>query len=202
MKIRNLSRSLPANYIVFDVLYDKFQSLMNEPLRVRRDRLSELVKQCNHPQMILSEAIVGKGKAFFQEVTKLGLEGMIAKRRDSRYLPGQRTDAWIKVKKGETVSCAIIGYEPDGAEDFRSLILAAEQDGVLRYVGKVGTGIDTSMRKKLNALIRSRPRAKPFVPCKIKGKWIEPGLFCFVHCLERAGTGTLRMPVFKQLAEE
>jgi DNA ligase D-like protein (predicted ligase) len=202
LKVRNLARAVPATYIVFDLLCEGFVPCMNQPLFARRAVLKQLLGQCNHPQLVLAEAIEGAGKAFFQEVTKMGLEGMIAKRRDSRYLPGQRTDAWIKVKKGETVSCAIIGFEPDGANDFRSLILAADQDGVLCYVGKVGTGIDASMRKKLNALMRSRPRAKPFVPCKIKGTWIEPGLYCFVHCLERASTGTLRMPVFKQLAEE
>lgn len=202
LKIRHLANALPATYVAFDLLYDGFRSIMGEPLMKRRDRLGEIVKQCNRPQIVLSEAIVGNGKAFFQEVCKLGLEGMIAKRFDSRYQPGQRTDAWIKVKKVERVSCAIIGYEPDGAADFRSLILAAEQNGELHYVGKVGTGIDASMRKKLNALMRSRARAKPFVPCKIKGKWIEPGLYCMVHCMERNASGTLRCPVFKDLIED
>ena len=201
LKVRNLAHSLPATYIVFDVLYEDYKVCMDEPLHARRLRLARIVKECNQPHLVLAEAIDGAGKAFFQEVVKLGLEGMIAKRRDSHYLPGQRTDAWIKVKKGETVSCAIVGYEPDGADDFRSLILAAQQDGVLRYVGKVGSGINAPMRKKLNALMRAQPRAKPFVPCKTKGKWIEPGYYCFVHCLERAGNGTLRMPVFKELVE-
>jgi bifunctional non-homologous end joining protein LigD len=201
LKVRNLAISLPATYIVFDVIYTAYRSCMDKPLFERRAMLSQILKTCNSPCLVLCDAIDGAGVAFFDEVRKLGLEGMIAKRRDSKYLPGQRTDAWIKVKKGETVSCAIVGYEPDGADDFRSLILAAERDGSLHYVGKVGSGIDATVRKKLNSLMRARPRAKPFVLCKTKGKWIEPGLFCMVHCLEWA-RGTLRMPVFKELIED
>src|ERR1019366_3431744 len=53
LKIRNLSNTLPATYVAFDLLYDGFQSLLNEPLHMRRDRLSQIVKQCNQPQMIL-----------------------------------------------------------------------------------------------------------------------------------------------------
>jgi DNA ligase D-like protein (predicted ligase) len=202
LKIRSMSRTQPVTYIAFDLLYDQFHSIMDEPLQGRRDRLARIVKQCNQPQLVLSEAIIGKGKAFFQEVSKLGLEGMIAKRLDSRYQPGQRTDAWVKVKKGATVCCAIIGYEPDDHDDFRSLILAADQEGTLRYVGKVGSGIDSGVRKTLNALVRESSRAKPFVPCKIKGKWVEPGLYCLVHYMEQTANGHLRMPVFKELVKQ
>lgn len=202
-KIRNHARFLPATYVVFDVLYEGFASCMDEPLGARRERLHALVDQRKNPHLLIGESITGAGKAFFTEIAKLGLEGMVAKRLDSKYLPGQRTDAWIKVKKGETLGCAIIGYEPDGERDFRSLIIAApDENGTLAYVGKVGSGIDDAMHAKLLALMRARPRAKPFVPCKIKGKWIEPGLFCVVHCLERTRTGTLRMPVFKGLVQE
>ena len=56
-----------------------------------------------------------------------GLEGVVAKRLTSRYQPGQRTGAWTKVKRSETVQCAIIGFLPAGQDDFRSLILAANE---------------------------------------------------------------------------
>jgi DNA ligase D-like protein (predicted ligase) len=201
-KFQNLARFTPATYVVFDVLYDGFTSCMDEPLLARRARLQTLVDRHPNPHLLIGASIDGAGTAFFSEIAKLGLEGMVAKRRVSKYLPGQRTDAWIKVKKGETLGCAIIGYEPDGDNDFRSLILAAEQEGELHYVGKVGSGIEDAMHTRLYALMRARLRAKPFVPCKIKGKWIEPGLYCVVHCLERTANGTLRMPVFKGLVEE
>jgi bifunctional non-homologous end joining protein LigD len=201
LKIRTLCRTLPATYVVFDLLFDGYASIMAQPLQARRERLRQLVKECDQPYFVLSEGIVGKGKAFFQEACAQNLEGVIAKRLQSRYLPDQRTDAWIKIKRGETVCCAIIGFLPSGKDDFRSLILAAETDGVLHHVGQVGTGFDMSLRKKLNALLWSRLRAKPIIPCKIKGKWIEPGLYCLVHCMERTASGHLRAPSFKGLVE-
>jgi ATP-dependent DNA ligase len=78
LKIRSLARNLPATYIVFDLLYEGFQSIMDEPLVIRRDKLRSLVKKCNQPYLILSEGVVGQGKAFFQQVTGQDMEGVIA----------------------------------------------------------------------------------------------------------------------------
>ena len=73
---------------------------------------------------------------------------MVAKRLDSRYLPGQRTDAWTKIKKSTTIYCAVIGFVPDGDHDFKSLIVATDVDGELSYVGRVGSGIDDKIRAR------------------------------------------------------
>lgn len=204
LKIRNLAKSLPATYIVFDLLYLNFREQMSLPLQARREKLAGLLKAWGQPRLVLSEGIVGQGKAYFHEVCKQGLEGIVAKRLNSRYLPGQRTDAWIKIKKGETVTCAIIGFVPAAGdeEDFRSLILAADVAGELRHVGQVGTGFNLAMRQKINGLLRARLRSKPVIPCTIKGKWIEPVLFCRVHCMETTGRGHLRAPTFQGLLEE
>jgi ATP-dependent DNA ligase len=193
---------MPATYIVFDLLYDAYQSLLDQPLKARRQRLAQLVKDCGQPGLVLSEGIVGKGIAFFREACAQELEGVVAKRLDSRYLPGQRTDAWIKIKRGETVCCAIIGFVPSGKDDFRNLIIAAETGGVLQHVGQVGTGFNRELRQKLNRLLRAHPRPKPIIPCKVKGQWVEPGLYCLVHCMERSPRGHLRAPAFKALVEE
>ncbi len=158
LKVKNLAKSLPATYIVFDLLYEGYESWMEKPLNVRRERLATLVKEYNQPRLVLSEGIVGQGKAFFRAVVAQELEGLIAKRLDSRYGPGQRTDAWVKIKRGEQVLCAVIGFLPSGKDDFRSLILAADHEGSLRYVGKVGTGFDNALRKKINKLLWSRFR--------------------------------------------
>jgi DNA ligase D-like protein (predicted ligase) len=202
LKIRSLARAQTATYIVFDLLYDRFESIMEQPLKARRERLRQLVKECGQPQLVLSEAIAVRGIATFEHACAQQLEGVVAKRVLSRYLPGQRTDAWIKIKRGETVCCAIIGFVPSGKDDFRNLILAAETGGVLHHVGQVGSGFDMTLRKKLNALLRGRLRDKPIIPCKIKGKWIEPGLYCLVHCMERTASGHLRAPAFKELLEQ
>src|SRR5262249_55179163 len=151
------------------------------------------------PRLVLSVGIVGQGKALFKEVCTQGLEGVVAKRLTSLYLPGKRSDAWMKIKRGESSLCLIVGFVPAGKDDFRSLILAEQMDGKLRCVGKVGTGFDGKVRARLNHWLWSRQCPKPIVPCKIKGKWVEPGLYCKVSYLERTARGDFRAPVFEQL---
>lgn len=201
-KIRTLARSTPATYIVFDLLYEEHQSIMPQPLHQRRERLRRLVQKSASPLLVLSEGVEGHGLAFFQEACRQGLEGMIAKRLESRYLPGKRTDAWVKVKRRADLLCAIVGFVPAGADDFRSLILAVQENGQLRCVGKVGTGFDRALRQRLNQSLWSRLRQTPLVPCSIKGKWVEPGLYCRVSFLERTPGGELRFPVFEEMMEE
>lgn len=201
LRIRSLARTVPATYIVFDLLYENYQSVMAEPLRDRRELLRALVKKAANPHLILSEGVEAKGKSFFAQVSKQGLEGMIAKRLGSKYLPGKRTDAWIKVKKQEELLCAIMGFLPSGVDDFQSLILAAHEEDSFRCVGKVGTGFNAAMRRRLNSLLWSRLVPKPWVSCKIRGKWVSPGLFCRVRFMERTSGGELRAPSFQGLLE-
>jgi len=199
MRVRNVARAYRATYIVFDLLYENFEPLLTHPLSERRERLSRLLKEVKHARLMLSEAVVGTGRAFFEEVCRQNLEGVVAKRLGSQYLPGKRTEAWFKIKKQCEVICAIVGFQPSGPDDFRSLIIAIEENGKLNCVGKVGTGFSTPLRKRINELLWSRLRPKPVIPCNVKGKWIEPGLFCRVGYFERTESGDLRAPAFKEL---
>jgi ATP-dependent DNA ligase len=96
LKIRSLARTFPVTYVVFDLLYQRFESLLALPLRARRQRLETVVRACTNPRFVFSEGIVGPGRAFFEAVCQYGLEGVVAKRLDGRYRPGRR--AWIKIK--------------------------------------------------------------------------------------------------------
>jgi ATP-dependent DNA ligase len=89
---------MPATYMVFDLLYEGYRSLLAEPLSQRRERLRQLVLDLDRPQLIFSEGIVGPGRVLFEEVCRQGLEGLMAKRLTSRYRPGKRTTAWLKIK--------------------------------------------------------------------------------------------------------
>lgn len=202
IKIRALSKHLPATYIVFDILYDAGRPVMDRPFAERRRLLEERLKKWKQSRLLLSEGVAGKGKELFRAVAEQGLEGVVAKRLGSRYLPGERSDSWIKIKRSLTLTCLVIGFLPEGKDDFRSLILAAEEDGQLQCVGKVGTGFDQAMRDRVNEWLRAHPRNKPLVQCKDKGRWVEPGLFCQVTCLERTPGRELRMPVFLGLVKE
>jgi DNA ligase D-like protein (predicted ligase) len=204
LKVRTLAKSTPATLIVFDLLYENFAPLMNLELVARRRRLEQLVRAAALPQLVLSDGVSGPGQAFFDEVCKRGLEGVVAKRLNSRYLPGQRSDAWIKIKRGDRARYAIIGFvvSTSAANDFRNLILAEESDAGLHYVGKVGTGFNEAVRRQLNELLWARLRPKPAAPCKIRGKWVAPGLYCTVRFMERTPAGEFRMPVFEELFVE
>ncbi len=97
-KIRTLARRTPATYVVFDQLFDRYRSLMNEPLSTRREIMLKTVGHASHQQLIASDGVVGPGRSFYEHVVREALEGVVAKRLASRYLSGRRTGAWIKIK--------------------------------------------------------------------------------------------------------
>ena len=197
-RIASLSRSTPATFVVFDLLYENFEPLIKVPLAERRARLEKIVAQSPESRLVLSEGILGQGVALFEQTSAQELEGIVAKKLTSTYSPGRRSESWVKIKRRVSVHCAILGYLPDG-DDFKSLVIAIEEEGELRCVGLVGSGIDTAVRTKLNRLLKERARATPVIPCEPDGAWVEPGLFCVVSYNERTPQGNLRAPVFERL---
>ena len=152
------------------------------------------------PRLVVSEGIVGEGVAFYDQMVRLELEGMVAKRLSSPYRPGQRTDAWTKIKTTEEAVFAILGFLPDGEDDLKSLVLGTEVDGQLVSVGRVGSGLTVLMRRRLLGLCRDLERPDPLVDCGPEGRGVSPGLFCRVSYLERTRNG-LRAPVFLELLQ-
>ena len=190
----------PATYVVFDQLYDGFASIMPQRCDARRERLRELVAAAAQSRLAMSEGVVGTGEAYFDRAAAEGLEGVIAKRLDSPYQPGKRTGAWLKIKRHETFQCVVVGFVPEGEDDFGSLILAAvEDDGALSNVGRVGSGFDARLRERINRYLWRNLRERPVIRCKDKGLWVEPGLYCTVRCMERTADGRLRAPVFGEV---
>ncbi len=198
MKIQALSRSRPVTYVVFDLLYRGYESLMKEPLATRRDRLGEVVDRAGSPGLVVSDGIVGRGTAFFEQVTSRGIEGVVAKRLDDPYRPGRRTRSWTKFKAAAEIHCVILGFSVEDG-DLRSLVIAAEENGRLRSVGRVGGGMSDEVRKELLARLERIPRAEPVIDCSTDANWVEPELFCRVRYLERTPDGNLRAPVFVDL---
>jgi bifunctional non-homologous end joining protein LigD len=199
LKAKLLAKVMPATYVVFDQLYRDFASVMKEPLLERRELVAKTVKKLRSSLVVFSEAVVGNGQVMFEEATKADLEGIVAKRLASIYTPGRRSDAWIKIKRQETIACVIVGYVPEGEDDFSALIVAGECEGVLTMLGKVGTGFDAALRTRLNKAFAKRLCESPVISCKIRGKWLEPSLYCTVRFMERTVGGQLRAPVFGEL---
>lgn len=193
------ARSHPVVYVVFDLLFARGESLLGLPLHQRRAALQPLVAACGQPRLLLSEGVVGRGLSLFAASKEQGLEGIVGKRLDSPYRPGERTDAWQKIKAVHQLHCLILGYEPDGPRDFKSLIVATDVDGQLRCVGKVGSGLDEAERSELRRLLFARKAPRPLVDAGMTGEWVTPGLYCTVHFLEWTASGSLRAPVFVAL---
>ena len=199
-RAHDAARLSPVVYVVFDLLYADGESLLALPLRERRERLARVVAAAALPRVVASDGVVGDGLALFAAARGRGLEGIVGKRLASPYLPGERTDAWQKWKVQRQVHCLILGYEPDGARDFKSLIVATDVHGELRCVGKVGSGIGEAERTELKRLLFASRTARPLIEPGLPGRWVAPGIYCTVNFLEWTAGGALRAPVFVALA--
>ena len=110
-KIRNLSKTMPATFVVFDLLFDCYHNVMNQPLVERRERLRQIVKALGQPSLVMSEGIVGHGKALFQEACAQNLEGVMAKAakaaicRANGPTPGSRSNAAKRWYAWSLASC-------------------------------------------------------------------------------------------------
>ncbi len=175
---------------------------MEEPLGERRKRLQDVVDSLGEERLMFTEGVVANGQAFFEQMREREFEGIVAKLLSSRYLPGQRTDAWTKIKQAYRIHCLILGYmtAEDDPNDLRSLIIATDEDGQLRPVGRVGSGLTDEMRRQLIELLSPRIRETALIPCNERGTWVEPGFYCTVTYLEKTQAG-LRAPVFVELLE-
>lgn len=201
-RVQALRNSMPVTFVVFDLLYERGTSIMSQPLAERRARLTELLDgDAAPPYVVLSSGVVGTGLEYFEAAVAQELEGVMAKRLESRYQTGRRTDDWLKIKRTQHIQCAVVGFTRTG-KDLRSLIIAAQIDGELRCVGKVGSGLSTAVREDLEVRLAARQRDSPWMDCEIEGLWVEPGLYCNVSYLELTRAGHLRAPVFLDLIED
>jgi len=207
IKIQNLVRTHPASYVVFDVLYLGGYPVMERPLSARRELLRGLVERAASPRLVMSDGVVGEGVQTFEQMRAMGLEGMVAKHLDSSYAPGARTDAWIKVKTTQQMHCVILGYALDDAGGLKSLIVGTNDEGRLRCVGKVGSGLADAERRGLQERLDALRRDAPLIETGETGEtaersvWVEPELFCLVSYHERTPDGNLRAPVYEGLVE-
>lgn len=193
-----LAAERPVRYIAFDLLYRDFTSLIDQPLSARRDRLLELDVPA---PMAVSEAVRTEGRRLYESVCSAGLEGIMAKRLDSRYRPGRRSDVWIKVKRRLRALCAIVGFMPQEGGDIQSVAVAIDRDGVLTYAGRVGTGYREQERLRLARLLHERVADRALVELPAGAVGVRPGLYCEVSFMDQTRDGVLRAPVFERLIE-
>lgn len=201
------SRRTPAYCYLFDCLYLDGRSLMEDPQERRRWWLVDSVRK-GVTNFRISES-VDDGKELFKAAKQLGIEGVMAKLKDARYIPGKRSDAWIKVKVKETMDCVIIGFtrgEGERERYFGSLQLAEDSGDDLIYRGRVGTGFDDRLLKSLADRFKEMLAESRTVDDEVheenKTVWIQPTLKCEVQYSMITDNGTFRDPVFKKLIED
>jgi len=204
--IRRRATEIPVTYMIFDVLWLEGHSKMDLPYTERRALLEELDLNGEHWRTPTYH--VGDGKAMLKASDEQGLEGVVAKRLDSRYEPGKRSGAWLKVKNHMSQELVIGGWLPGQggrSSTLGSLAVGFYEDGKLRYAGNVGTGFTQEVLGDLTEELRQIERPKsPFVgrqPPKAT-RFVEPKLVAEVEFRGWTKTRTLRQPSFKGLRDD
>ncbi len=189
----------PILYQAFDLLHLDGQSLLDVPLDSRKRLLSRVLRP--HPLVQYATHVVGEGSAFLDAALAGGLEGVVAKRRMSRYRPGERSSDWVKIKVWAEQEVAVIGWLPrqGSSDDLGSLIVAVMGPDGLVHAGQVGSGLGGRIRRQLLAEFAASARPDPPVPDAppVPGsRWVEPRIVARVEFSEWTPDGLLRQPTF------
>jgi len=204
-EIERMRKRIPVEMVAFDVLWLDGQDLTGLPLSERRDRLTSVVMEDRGLRFVYW--LPDEGRKFHRAALDLGLEGIIAKRAESTYLPGKRTDEWRKIKILKRQDCVVLGWTPGQrgrSGSFGALLVGAYRDGDLIWIGQVGTGFTDQMLKNLMERLKACQTDEPPIPDpelrKVKGaRWVRPELVCEVEYLQMTSIGKLRAPSFKGL---
>ncbi|MES2016860.1 MAG: DNA ligase D [Pseudomonadota bacterium] len=195
-------------YYLFDVPYLDGKDLRDVPLVTRRAMLKEVLDQVDTGTLRFSDEFGSDPEQLVAAACKIGLEGVIGKRREARYVQRRSSD-WIKLKCGQRQEFVIGGYtDPQGARTGIGALLLGTHDeqGVLQYAGNVGTGFDEAtlreLKKKLDALDTD---ASPFPAGAVAGRkhhWVKPRLIAEVSFAEWTKSGAIRHAVFHGLRSD
>lgn len=192
-------------YYVFDLLHLNGMDTLSLPLIDRKSFLPEIVENLEH--VVISDYVIGMGPALYKKTLDAGYEGVMAKKMDSIYIPGYRTDKWLKIKEVNTEEAIICGVADLEEYSFRSLILGRYDERKLFYMGNCGSGFSGEEQKKLiekfqNIKMSSSPFSEKINLKGRKPQWLKPELVCEVKFLEWTKDGKMRHPVYKGLRED
>ena len=192
--------AIPLAYMAFDLLHLDGKSLLEVPLEHRKRVLRRILRP--HPMVRYASHVAEEGITFTQVAAERGLEGVVAKRRDSHYQPGKRTRDWLKIKLRREQELVVVGWLPGRGthKDLGSLIVAVNEDGRLRHAGQVGSGIDTKTRRALLAALEPlRRKTSPLDPAPRlpEARWVEPKIVIRAEFAEWTTDKLLRQAAFK-----
>jgi bifunctional non-homologous end joining protein LigD len=202
-------------FYAFDVLHLEGTDLTTSPLEVRRAKLPDVLGESG---ILHSIELAGTPQQVIAAVTELGLEGIVAKRRSSRYTPGERNSDWLKLKLDRQQEFVIGGYRP-GPHGVDSLLVGYYDDGRLRFAGKVRAGFTPHVRREVHACLKPLATDRcPFVdlPSSKTSRWgggvtaeqmaemcwVKPTLVAQIRFVEWTADGHLRHAAFLGLRQD
>jgi bifunctional non-homologous end joining protein LigD len=187
-------------YWAFDLMFQDGDDLRGLSLLERKKRLKAILPK--HKLIAFSHHRVTFGTRFFHEAERNGLEGIMAKRADSPYLSGVRTDDWLKIKTSKRQEVVIAGFTAPKRTrpHFGALVLALREGKEWRFIGHVGAGFSHETLKELHGkLIKLKTAKSPFLK-KVRSEaittWVKPTLVAEVKFTEWTNSGEMRHPVY------
>jgi bifunctional non-homologous end joining protein LigD len=205
--VRRRAADVPVVYVIFDLLYLDDRSTMGLPFRERRARLEEL--GLSGPAWSTPALHLRDGAGLLAASAERGLEGLVAKRLDSRYEPGRRSGAWLKLKNDNRQEVVVGGWLPGQGRRHEGIgaLLVGCYDGAgqLRYAGRVGSGFGEAELRRLAARLGPLEQAaSPFAGRQppAGAVHVRPELVAEVAFNEWTRQGMLRQPTYKGLRED
>ncbi len=209
LRIELLSKSMPATYVVFDILNLNSKSLVNLPLIERKKTLEKTIEDS---ERVKKSFYTEDGELLWKNVKKLRLEGIVAKRKDSRYEIDTRSKNWLKIKVLKTLDCIICAYtsgEGKRKSYFGAFLCGAYYNRKLIYLGRVGTGWTESDMKNLLMVFKNLETNKnPFDEFEEEPKilkkihWLKPVLVAEIEFMNLSEDLKMRAPSFKRIRDD
>jgi len=199
VKIEFAAKKLPVCFTAFDILYLDNRQITQLPLSERKKILTENIQET--VGLAVSRFIDTNGVAFYNAAAEQGLEGIVAKRKDSKYYFGKTTKDWIKMKALQDADLIICGYYLNTGNT-ASAILGAYNCSIIQYQGHVTLGV---ARHDFDMMVKCQKTEKdnyPDFPDFGEAVWLAPRLVCRVEFMERTRGGGLRQPVFRGIRDD
>lgn len=200
IKIEMAAKKYPACFTAFDILYYEDRQVTDLTLTERKELLQKAVKS-EDSRFAVSRYIEKNGTAFYNIAKQQELEGIVAKRKDSKYYLDRRTKDWIKIKYLKDDDFIVLGYVPK-ENNMNSIILGQYKKNQLIYKGHVTLGVGGEPFRKIKSLDETSCPFSEVPKGNENAVWVKSELVCTVKYMMKTDNGGMRQPVFKGLRDD
>lgn len=200
VKIDIAAKKYPACFTAFDILYFEDRQVTDSLLTERKELLQKAVISENG-RFAVSRFIEKNGIQFYALAEQQELEGIVAKRKDSKYYFDKRTKDWIKIKYLQDDDFVVLGYVPK-ENSMNSIILGQYSNGRLVYKGHVTLGVGGEPFRRIKTLNKTDCPFSEIPKGNENAIWVTPELVCTVKYMMKTESGGMRQPVFKGLRDD